>query len=1133
MSASTRNAVVAPAAWTTNGRPRRKKELDREPRNRLSQRSFRRLASATAATLLAAALAPLLAVPAQAAVAGMSPVDPQNGFPTWFSDGTVKLQFCYMAGAGCLAEPPNPDAPASYPDNFPEEAFWFSADATGGNLSLYEAALEGAHLNGPVKPGEQMGFGRLRFDVNNLKPLTAYTITHPYGVETFVSDRDPKNANRGRIRETIDAGVCAPTATRPCDWAGVGEAFLGSDAGSTTSTFLKQNGAAPGTIGDINTARTVTGAPTGNNFVRVDGPDAGGPGVNTLTVSLFTVQGLIFDGADAAPSTPDLIAASDTGKSSGDNITNVTTPTLAGTVPGLGATQATVELVVDGAAAGTTTTVGGAYSLAPASALAQGAHRVQARTPNPAYSVDPATGTAVDPTVPQYLTSGTLTFTVDTVAPAVSIASPLPSNPSLDATPTLSFASEAGATYECQLLPSNAQWDPTCASPKAYDAQLDGKYTFNVRATDVAGNTSAAATYSWRIGPPDTTAPTLSAQSPAANATQFPLLNNVTATFSEAVSGVDATSFVLQGPGGVTVPAVVTYNVNSRVATLDPTGSLSSDTRYIVTLADSILDVADNTFAGSTWSFSTIDTVAPSVTAKSPAADATGVSATGNVTATLSEPVTGVDGTSFVLRDPAGAEVPATVGYDPTSRVATLNPTAALSSSTRYTASLAGTIADAAGNAFAGSSWSFTTADTVAPTVTATTPAANATGVSATGNVTATFSEPVSGVGADSFVLRDAAGATVPSTVSYDAATKVASLDPTAALASGSRYTVSLTAAIVDGAGNASAGSTWSFTTADTVAPSVTSTAPAGSATAVSEAGNVTATFSENVQGVSGTTFALKNAAGAAVAGTVTYNATTRVATLDPTAALVKDTRYTATLTGGATALRDAANNPLPTTSWTFTTGPAPTVTTRTPAANATAVSATGNITATFGEAVQGVSGTTFALKNAAGAAVAGTVTYNATTRVATLNPTATLAADAKYTATLTGGPTALRDAANNPMATTSWTFTTGPAPTITARTPASGATAVSRTGNVTATFSEKVTGVSGTTVVLKNATTGAVITSAVTYNATTRVVTLNPSATLAARTKFTIKVTGGATAVRDLGGNPLASSSWSFTTRA
>jgi methionine-rich copper-binding protein CopC len=719
------------------------------------------------------------------------------------------------------------------------------------------------------------------------------------------------------------------------------------------------------------------------------------------------------------------------------------------------------------------------------------------------------------------------------VAPAVAITAPLPSNPSLDTTPTLSFSSEAGATYECQLLPSNAPWDPTCASPKTYDAQLDGRYTFNVRATDVAGNTSPVATHTWRIGPPDTTAPTLSAQSPAANAVQFPLLNNVTATFGEAVLGVDDTSFVLQGPGGVAVPATVTYNVNTHVATLNPTAALATDTRYTVTLADSILDLADNPFAGASWSFSTLDTIAPTLTGKSPAADAAGVSATANVTATLSEAVTGVDDASFVLRDADGAQVPAAVSYDAASRVATLNPTAALSSSSRYTASLTGSIADPAGNALAGVSWSFTTADTVAPTVTAKSPAADATGVSATGNVTATFSEPVNGIAAGSFVLKDAAGATVPATVSYDAATKVATLDPTAPLASGTRYTAALTTAIADDAGNALAGSTWSFTTADTAAPTVTAQSPAANATGVSEAGNVTATFSEGVQGVSGTSFTLKNAAGAAVAGTVTYNATTRVATLDPTAALGKDTKYTATLTGGPTALRDAANNPLATTSWTFTTGPVPTVTTRTPAANATAVSTAGNVTATFGEPVQGVNTTSFTLKNAAGATIAGAVSYNATTRVATLNPTATLASDTKYTVTLTGGPTALRDAANNPMASTSWTFTTGPAPTITARTPASGATAVTRTGNLTATFSEKVTGVSGTTVVLKNATTGAVIPSVVTYNATTRVVTLNPSATLAARTKFTIKVTGGATAVRDLGGNPLASSSWSFTTRA
>ncbi|MDX6320611.1 MAG: hypothetical protein QOF52_469, partial [Propionibacteriaceae bacterium] len=321
----------------------------------------------------------------------MSPVDPQNGFPTWYSDGTNKLQLCYMAGAGCLSEPPNPDAPASYPDNFPEEAFWFQAAATGGNVS-YEAALEGAHVNGAVVPGEQMGFGRLRFRINNLTTGARYTVTHPYGVNVFT-------AAAGRINQTIDAGICAPTAARPCDWAGVGEAFLGDAASTTTSTFLKQTGAAPGTLGDINTARTVTGAPTGNNFVRVDGPNVGGAGINTVTISQFTVQGLIFNGADAAPSTPDLTAASDSGKSATDNITNVMTPTLAGTVPGLGTNEATVELTEGTSVIGSDSTLGGAYSIAPSVALAPGVHRIQARTPNPAYGLDEF-GNPLDPTIP-------------------------------------------------------------------------------------------------------------------------------------------------------------------------------------------------------------------------------------------------------------------------------------------------------------------------------------------------------------------------------------------------------------------------------------------------------------------------------------------------------------------------------------------------------------------------------------------------------------------------------------------------------------------------------------------------------------------------------------------------------------
>ena len=210
---------------------------------------------------------------------------------------------------------------------------------------------------------------------------------------------------------------------------------------------------------------------------------------------------------------------------------------------------------------------------------------------------------------------------------------------------------------------------------------------------------------------------------------------------------------------------------------------------------------------------------------------------------------------------------------------------------------------------------------------------------------------------------------------------------------------------------------------------------------------------------------------------------------------------------------------------------PAPTVTSVSPAAKATAVAAGTNVAATFSAAVQGVSATTFVLKNAAGASIAATVTYNATTRTATLDPAASLAADTTYTATLAGGTSAIRDTAGTPLATTSWSFTTGPAPTLTSYTPGSNALLVRRNSNVSATFSEAVQGAGTTTFTLKNASTGALVAAAVYRNGTTNQWILDPQEPLAAKARYTVTLVGGASGIRDLAGNPLASRSWQFTT--
>ncbi|HEX2222081.1 MAG TPA: S8 family serine peptidase, partial [Candidatus Limnocylindria bacterium] len=121
-------------------------------------------------------------------------------------------------------------------------------------------------------------------------------------------------------------------------------------------------------------------------------------------------------------------------------------------------------------------------------------------------------------------------------------------------------------------------------------------------------------------------------------------------------------------------------------------------------------------------------------------------------------------------------------------------------------------------NWFPNANWSAYTiratwVDTVAPRLASRSPAPNAVNVPFDGAVTVTFDEPVSGVGTGSFVLRDAASRVVPATVTYDAATRRATLRPSAPLAGEAPYAVALSSSIVDGAGNRLAYVSWGFTT--------------------------------------------------------------------------------------------------------------------------------------------------------------------------------------------------------------------------------------------------------------------------------------------------------------------------------
>src|SRR3954468_13708820 len=103
----------------------------------------------------------------------VGPVSGDNGFPAWYEDSNhLRVELCLDDTnplCGFLpGDVPNPNQPISFPDNFPEEAFYFLAGSSltlpnGGKATL-TLALEGAFANS-VTNGDQMVFARQRIFV--------------------------------------------------------------------------------------------------------------------------------------------------------------------------------------------------------------------------------------------------------------------------------------------------------------------------------------------------------------------------------------------------------------------------------------------------------------------------------------------------------------------------------------------------------------------------------------------------------------------------------------------------------------------------------------------------------------------------------------------------------------------------------------------------------------------------------------------------------------------------------------------------------------------------------------------------------------------------------------------------------
>jgi hypothetical protein len=307
--------------------------------------------------------------------------------------------------------------------------------------------------------------------------------------------------------------------------------------------------------------------------------------------------------------------------------------------------------------------------------------------------------------------------------------------------------------------------------------------------------------------------------------------------------------------------------------------------------------------------------------------------------------------------------------------------------------------------------------------------------------------------------------------------------------------------------------------------PTVVSTFPANGATNVSINTTIGATFNEamSLATIGSASFTVTGPGGTAVAGAVTCSGT--VATFTPTAPLAYSSIYTVTITTGAANLGGAhlLNNYV----WTFTTITSPpAVIAVVPANGAISVPIGQVLSATFSEGMNPatISGSTFTVTGPGGA-VTGAVAYSGVT--ATFTPSANLAYNTLYTATITTGATSV---AGTPLlANYVWTFTTiTPPPTVTAVVPVNGATGVPVSQVLSATFNEAMScaTLTSTTFTVTGPGTTAV---AGTVGCAGALATFTPSNGLAVNTIYTATITTGA---KSLAGTPLSANYvWTFRT--
>jgi hypothetical protein len=528
------------------------------------------------------------------------PIPPGTGFPLWYQDSTgLSLGQCSDALSGfCVFladEFFNPGLPAVFPTNWPAEGFYYLAETFAGPL-FYRTAIE-AGFGGLGNPadGQQAVFSRVRFRAD-VTVTGTYTVTHPYGVETFnVTAIVPGP----EINQTLDVfGLVPLSFNGPTDPSSPVGPFLRNAAGNVPDP-------ATGNIYLANPAASVavTGSPLGTNFVEIRDP----AGVVIGRADTFNLQGRVI-GNQVAPQTL-TFPVQRTGVASAAQtitVTNISTTTAL-----------TTQVTIDGANAADFTLAADTCSgvAVPASGTCTFGVVFSSAAPTPAARTASALITTVTPTGMPPMRAA-LSGTIDSVAPTVTLKVPadgqtIPANSKIFAvfsepmlastiTATTFTLTSGGATVTGNVTYDAANNTATLVpASQLLPVGVGNTATITTGATDAAGNPVAAnVIWSFTTVAADFTSPTVASTSPARNAVGVPLNTQIKVTFDDTMNALSINPATFTVSGGVT--GSVTFDAATKTATFTPSAPLTAGTAYTVTVkggAAGVDDWAQNTMA--------------------------------------------------------------------------------------------------------------------------------------------------------------------------------------------------------------------------------------------------------------------------------------------------------------------------------------------------------------------------------------------------------------------------------------------------------------------------------------------------------------------------------------------------------